>query len=50
MEQFGTTGALTAQGALGHEIAEGFQMQVKEKGAWTAHFDFAIVSGAGVLP
>ena len=42
MQQFGTNGLLTGQGALGHEIKEGFEMQANHKTANDAHFNYAI--------
>lgn len=42
MQQFGSNGALTGQGALGHEIKEGYQIQAKGTNPTDAHFNFAI--------
>ena len=42
IKQFGTTGALTSQGALGHELSEGFQIQTKGTTPNDAHFNTAI--------
>jgi RHS repeat-associated protein len=37
MKQFGKDGALTSQGALGHEIKEGYEMQIKGASPGIAH-------------
>jgi hypothetical protein len=42
MKQFGTGGLLTSQGALGHEIKEGFEIQANGKTGNDAHFNYAI--------
>jgi RHS repeat-associated protein len=42
MQQFGTGGLLTSQGALGHEIKEGFEIQANGKTGNDAHFNYAI--------
>jgi RHS repeat-associated protein len=40
--QFGTTGLLTAQGAIGHELSEGFDIQVNGAKPNSAHFNTGI--------
>lgn len=44
MQQFGTGGLLTSQGALGHEVKEGFEIQANSKTGNDAHFNYAIPS------
>jgi RHS repeat-associated protein len=42
IKQIGTKGAITSQGALGHEIKEGVQIQAKGATPNVAHFNHAI--------
>jgi hypothetical protein len=48
IKNMGTTGVLTGQGALMHEVSEGFQIQTKGASGTAAHFDTAIPTESAV--
>ncbi len=48
IKNMGTTGILTGQGALMHEVSEGYQIQTKGVNANTAHFDTGIPTESAV--